>query len=199
MLPICTLWKHKNCRVLFTFSEGIERGYWSKVGYRGFKFLLKRSFKSPLSLICGFGHIWWRNSWWKTSFFTQFEEKAKTQIQKIQKLNNIYFSIAQKVNFWFKKGQMNITIQFSMFELVYKHWQKLLRLAIFSLKNPKKIFHLLKDAQNSPFPLTQCYAKPEKAMPGSACQEWAGRLATNIANGGRGCESHNFFTDCLQN
>ena len=42
------------------------------------------------------------------------------------------------------------------------------------------MFDFLKGIQNSPFPTTQCCAKPEKAIPDHADQEWASKLATNI-------------------
>ena len=35
------------------------------------------------------------------------------------------------------------------------------------IKKALKIIELLKDNQNTPFPLAQCCAKPEKAMPDS--------------------------------
>ena len=50
----------------------------------------------------------------------------------------------------------------------------------FHKKVHKKTLDLLKVTQNPPFPLTQCCAKPEEAMPGSGDQKWAGKFATNI-------------------
>ena len=51
---------------------------------------------------------------------------------------------------------------------------------IFIKKVHKKTLDLLKVTQNPPFPLTQCCAKPEEALPGSEDHKWAGKFATNI-------------------
>ena len=57
--------------------------------------------------------------------------------------------------------------------------QKLLRLAIFSWRSPKKMLDLLKDSHNST-PPGSMLCQFGKAMPSSGGQKWQSKLATNI-------------------
>ena len=63
----------------------------------------------------------------------------------------------------------------------------------FHKKVNKKTLGLVKVTQNPTFPLTQCCTKPEEAMPGSQDHKWVDKLATNIEEQERGCQSNNFF------
>ena len=61
------------------------------------------------------------------------------------------------------------------------------------------MLNLLKDTQNLPSPLVQCFAKPGKAMSARGSHEWLSTLATNTEHWAEGISITVSVTDCLQN
>ena len=58
------------------------------------------------------------------------------------------------------------------------------------------MFDLLKDTQNSPFTLIQCFTKPGKAVSGSNAQNEQANLQPTFNKGEGGASLVIFFTDC---
>ena len=83
------------------------------------KFSIKDFFsnRDQITGNCGFGHIYWRNPWWKTSFFAQqptFQPKWVCNVKEL--VNNRFF----KIFFQFQKAKKltELVIGESWWELV---------------------------------------------------------------------------------